>query len=93
MASHEAVTLPPGAVVYDEEQEHRKLTTALLNHADPSVRLIAHMSSRQLAMVEQISELTRAVTELKETVNDKFSNEFDALTERVVDLERDAGLA
>jgi hypothetical protein len=92
MASPEAVTLPPGAVVYDEEEEHRKLTTALLSHHDPSVRLIAHMSSRQLAMVEQISELTRAVTELKDTVTENFANELDAVTDRVEELERAAGL-
>ena len=37
------------------------LGRALADHKDPHVRIIAHMSNRQLAMAEQISDLTRGI--------------------------------
>lgn len=37
------------------------LGRALADHADPHVRIIAHMSNRQLAMAEQIGDLTRGI--------------------------------
>jgi len=33
----------------------------LADHPDPHVRIIAHMSNRQLAMAEQIADLTRGI--------------------------------
>jgi hypothetical protein len=37
------------------------LSRQLSNHEDPHVRIIAHMSNRQLAMAEQMSDLTRGI--------------------------------
>lgn len=48
---------PPRIMPYDPERDQRELTAALLEHGDPHVRLIAHMSNRQLGMVESISSL------------------------------------
>lgn len=49
-------TIPPQAAVRDLDEEQRALTLALTSHPDPHVRLIAHISERQMAFVDLLSE-------------------------------------
>lgn len=72
--SSNSKTLPPSALPeksYDEVQleAQRALTGLLESSEDPALRVVAHMSNRQLAMVEQLSEVNRAVAELSSTMH------------------------
>lgn len=76
-------TVPPPAATSSDrnlEEEQRALTLALTSHADPHVRLIAHISERQLSFVNLLNEFrkevregmaaqTKAIEELTRTVN------------------------
>lgn len=46
---------PPPAAERDLVEEQRALTLALTNHADPHIRMLAHISERQMAFVELLS--------------------------------------
>jgi hypothetical protein len=62
----------------DLVEEQSALTRALTSHQDPHIRLLAHISERQLAMHELLSELRKTITEntkvlaeLKRTVEER----------------------
>lgn len=69
MTENARPTLPPPEN-HEASLEQQRLTLALAKHAEPHVRLIAHISERQLAMSEQISEMVRAQGELLSLVRD-----------------------
>jgi len=52
-------TLPPQAAVRDLVEEQRVLTQELTGHQDPHVRLLVHISERQLAFNELLLEFKR----------------------------------
>ena len=54
-------TLPPQAVARDLVEEQRVLTQELTGHPDPHVRLLVHISERQLAFNELLLEFRRAL--------------------------------
>jgi hypothetical protein len=41
--------------------DQEALSRQLAGHSDPHVRIIAHMSNRQLSMAEQLADLTRTI--------------------------------
>lgn len=57
-------TIPPQAETStrDLDAEQRALTMALTAHADPHVRLLAHISERQMAFVEQMNDFKKTVS-------------------------------
>ncbi len=65
------------------EEEQRALTLALTSHPDPLTRLIAHMSERQLSLVEVITAMRR---ETNESLRDLHAK-VDTLTGRQDTLE------
>lgn len=52
---------PKAEPVRDLDAEQRKLTQALMGHEDPHVRLLAHISERQLAFVEMLGEFRQGL--------------------------------
>lgn len=75
-------TLPPQAAVRDLVEEQRVLTRQLTGHADPHIRLLVHISERQLAFNELLLELrtefrtaleknTTAIGQLTATVTER----------------------
>lgn len=77
MSAAASKTLPPPAVSVERDlvEEQRALTLALTSHEDPHIRLLAHISERQLAFHELLSEFrnslsknTTAIEELTKTV-------------------------
>lgn len=73
-------TLPPPAdeQARDLVEEQRALTLALTKHQDPHIRLLAHISERQLAFTELLSEFrksldknTDAIERLSRTVEER----------------------
>lgn len=93
----ERKTNPPTAAVRDVEEEQRALTTALMEHPDPFVRLIAHISERQLALSETVrlgqAATNEAVSKLTDSVRDltsevhQLSAQVSTLTGRHNELE------
>jgi hypothetical protein len=69
MSAASPKTLPPPAEVEpDLVAEQRALTLALTSHADPHVRLLAHISERQLAFNELLTEFKTALNKNTEAV-------------------------
>ena len=88
-------TQPPSAAEHEKAslEEQSALTMALQKHADPHVRLIAHISERQLTlsyrMTEMLTELREVRKEVK-SVSDKIDSLSDgqgAIESRLEDLE------
>lgn len=85
-------TVPPSASnepIDASLEEQQRLTLALSQHADAHVRLIAHMSERQLDLSYRVGELARAVESLKDTVNRRateLGEKIDALSAEQQDL-------
>lgn len=53
----------------EREAEQRELTAELLRDPDPRVRIIAHMSDRQLNMFQMVVELRERVDTLTDEVH------------------------
>ena len=85
----ELKTNPPAAAVYDAEEEQRALTLALMTHPDPFVRLIAHISERQLTLSEIVrigqDSTTDSIKKLSDRVGD-LTSEVHQLTAQVSTL-------
>lgn len=63
-----------------------ELTKLLLEHEDPHVRILAHMSSRQLAMVESINnvnETLRMLVSAQNSLKGKVESGFRDVNERI----------
>jgi len=80
MSAAASKTLPPPAQTVERDlvEEQRALTLALTSHEDPHIRLLAHISERQLAFHEILSEFrisidrnTAAIESLTKTVEDR----------------------
>lgn len=63
----EEVTVSQG---FEDTDEQAELTRNLMDSPDPYVRLIAHMSQRQLDMFEMIVEIRDDLAALKRRVNE-----------------------
>ena len=63
-------TRPANEIPSDEEllERQKKLTYELYDHPDPHVRLMAHMSERQLGLVEMFMGVRADLQKLSETV-------------------------
>lgn len=66
-------------VTRDLLQEQRALTLELTSHADPMVRMVAHISERQLSLHELLSEMRK---ETKDGLG-VLSRQFNDLSEKV----------
>jgi hypothetical protein len=71
------------------------LTREFMESADPHVRLIAHMSNRQLSMVESLNNVQLTQQGLIQAVNGlaaEIRNGFRALHERIDTLQLENGI-
>lgn len=71
------------------------LTKEFMESADPHVRLIAHMSNRQLSMVESLNNMQLTQQGLIQAVNGlaaEVRKGFRALNERIDILQMDQGI-
>lgn len=82
-------TRPENVDPRDYAKEQLELTRRLYDHPDPHVRIMAHISERQLAMMEVLTSVSAAVSELSDSVK-SLHNKVDELATRQTDLERDA---
>ena len=92
MSDHSVPTKPPSAPIYDAFAEQQRLTTDLMNHPDPNVRLIAHMSNRQLGMSEQLREVVEKQGAIMTALDDLkrqavARSELEVLAARVTRIE------
>lgn len=51
-------------------QRQKALTFELYNHSDPHVRLLAHMSERQLGLMELLIDTRKSVTTMATSMED-----------------------
>lgn len=88
-------TLPPQTKIYTVEEEQQRLAEGLRNHPDPVVRLVAHMSERQLSFHELLSDFKQEVKEALTSMSgkiDQLVQDKEALEGRTDTLERQLSL-
>lgn len=105
MVDREAATLtppPPAEVESDLDRAHRNLARQLADHADPKVRILAHISNRQFDLSERLSsmqqdirdgfaKLQNSLGETKRDLGDKIDRldaGYTEVEERTTELER-----
>ena len=79
--------LPPEYVHDDHMAKQAELTDSLLESPDPTVRMIAHISMRQLAMVEHLAELRKEVQNLSKAIESSQRSREEILS-RLSSLEQ-----
>ena len=82
-------TTPPHSEAYKPDlSEQKRLTAILANSEDPIARLVAHISSRQLEVAEQLVSLSSDVKRLGE----RLSGGFEELCADLDAVRSDLGL-
>lgn len=74
-------TLPPQAAPRNIDEEQRALATALAKHPDPHVRLLAHISERQMAFVEILTEVRNGQQAVVDSI-ESLTTELKRLSDR-----------
>lgn len=65
--------------------DQESLGRFFVDHEDPKVRIIAHMSNRQLALSEQVGDLTRGIFKTAGAVS-KLQEKVDANTSELCEV-------